>query len=110
MTDKTGFLISILPGLPLFLAYLVGLGLGIAWARAARGGGLAAGVGFALLAASWMVGAATQYWLMTMPRDAVAGSIGTLAGLSLFREGAALAGTVLLMIAIFARPKAAANA
>ncbi len=96
-------LIGLLPHLPLFVVYLVGLALAASYAASLRTAALMAGIGFAFLIASWLVGSGTQYWLATMPRDQIRASMGLVGLLTWLREGTALAGTIFLLIAIFTR-------
>ena len=95
-------MLALLPELPLFVAYVVGLALAASYARSLGNVALMAGIGFALLTLSWLIGAGTQYWMLTMPRDTMRASMALVAALRWLREGATLAGTIFLMIALFA--------
>ncbi len=100
---NAAIVISLLPHLPLFVVYLVGLALAASYGTSLRTAALMAAIGFAFLIVSWLVGSGTQYWLATMPRDMMRASMGLVGALTWLREGTALAGTIFLLIAIFAR-------
>ncbi|HET7201230.1 MAG TPA: hypothetical protein VFI80_10515 [Burkholderiales bacterium] len=101
---SAAFTMSILPQLPLFIAYVVGVAFAASYARSLQRAALMAGIGFGLLALAWVVGAASQYYAMTMMRGVRSASLGmTLAGFMLLRELASVAGVVFLLLAIFAR-------
>lgn len=101
--------ISLLPRLPLLIAYLAGLALAASYARQLGNAALMAGIGFGLLTLSWLIGAGSQYWMFTMPRETLRASMGMVATLGWLREGTAVAGTAFLLIAIFARRSAPAQ-
>lgn len=107
---SSAVLLALIPQLPMFVVYLAGVALAASFARQLEKAALMAGIGFGLLILSWLVSAGTQYWMITMPRDMIRGAMGMVFALTWLREGAALAGMIFLLVAIFARragPRAA---
>lgn len=110
MIDNTAFMVALLPRLPLFIAYVVGLALAASYARSLGRAGLMAAIGFGLLLVSWLTGAAFQYWAMTIARNMRSPDIAFVLGLlTLLREATDVAGIVFLMLAIFSRRTNAAT-
>jgi hypothetical protein len=109
--DNTAAFLMFVPQLPLLITYLFGLGLAVFYARSLPRAALMAGIGFGLLAASWLVGAASQYWVATIPRGVSVTSLApTIAAFGLATQAAIIAGTIFLMFAIFLRRGGASNA
>lgn len=104
---STPFVLSLLPRVPELLVYAVGLVLAASYGRRLRTVALLAGAGFGLLAASWLLGAAFQYWAMALAPGTIGSHAAAIAGFGLLRGATYLAGIVLLMIAIFIRRPAA---
>lgn len=99
-----GFLMSIVPRLPMLILYLLGVALAIGYASTLRGAATCAGAGFGCLALGYVLGIASQYWVMIAMGDVPLSTRGTtLALFSLVITAVSLVGTVLLMIAIFGR-------
>ena len=109
MDDTTvAVLYTIAPRLPLLIVYVVGIILAIVYASALRGAAPFAGWGFTFLLGALLVGFAGQYFVMTAAREGLSPvTVGmSVAAYSWASTGASVIGTVLLMVAIYARRKA----
>lgn len=107
---STPFVLSLLPRVPELLVYAVGIFLAASYGQRLRTVALLAGAGFGLLAASWLLGAAFQYWAMALAPGTIASHGAGIAAFGLLRGATYLAGIVFLMIAIFIRRPAATAA